>query len=34
LDRDEKAMFAKSVKSVKELVDSCLTIAPSLGQAA
>ncbi len=34
LDKDEKAMFAKSVKSVKELVDSCLSIAPTLGQAA
>ncbi len=34
LDSDEKAMFTKSVKSVKELVDSCLTLAPSLGQAA
>lgn len=34
LDKEEKAMFAKSVQSVKELVDSCLTIAPTLGQAA
>jgi len=34
LDKDEKAMFAKSVKSVKELVDSCITLAPTLGQAA
>jgi malate dehydrogenase len=34
LDANEKAMFAKSVKSVKELVDSCITLAPTLGQAA
>jgi malate dehydrogenase len=34
LDSSEKAMFAKSVKSVKELVDSCITLAPTLGQAA
>jgi malate dehydrogenase len=34
LDSSEKAMFAKSVKSVKELVDSCISLAPTLGQAA
>jgi malate dehydrogenase len=34
LDSNEKTMFAKSVKSVKELVDSCIQLAPTLGQAA
>jgi malate dehydrogenase len=31
LDEDEKAMFAKSVESVKGLIDACKQIEPSLG---
>jgi malate dehydrogenase len=32
LDRQERAMFEKSVASVKGLVDACLKIAPDLGK--
>jgi malate dehydrogenase len=32
LDRHERAMFEKSVASVKGLVDACLKIAPDLGK--
>jgi malate dehydrogenase len=32
LDRQEQAMFDKSVASVKGLVDACLKIAPDLGK--
>ena len=32
LNRDERAMFDKSVASVKGLIDACIKIAPDLGQ--
>ena len=30
LDKEERAMFEKSVNAVKGLVDACKTLAPSL----
>lgn len=32
LDKDERAMFEKSVASVQGLIEACIKIAPDLGQ--
>ena len=32
LDKDERAMFDKSVASVQGLIEACIKIAPDLGQ--